>query len=120
VIKKSLGTISSNTYMHTYICKYCEELGIKREFRSLQALAGHIRMAHKDVDKFRRRRKSNEKKFLEFLKAITEVDNLTYEEIARKMNTTVKNAKRIHEWGKRKGYGKIVKFVIDGRKMNKV
>ena len=77
-------------------------------------------MAHKDVDKFRRRRKSNEKKFLEFLKAITEVDNLTYEEIARKMNTTVKNAKRIHEWGKRKGYGKIVKFVIDGRKMNKV
>ena len=104
--------------MHTYICRYCEKSGIRREFKSLQALAGHIRMAHRDVDRFRRGRKSNEKKFLEFLKALTEVDNLTYEEIARKMNTTVKNVKRIHEWGKKKGYSKIIKFVINGRKVN--
>ena len=75
-------------------------------------------MDHKDVDRFRG--SLTKRNILEFLKALTEVDNLNYQEIARKMNTTVKNGKRIHEWGKRKGYGKIVKFVIDGRKMNKV
>lgn len=103
--------------MHVYVCKFCErEYGIIREFKTMQALAGHIRMAHKDVDRWKRR-KTNERKFLEFLKALTEVKELTYEAIAKHMNTTVKNVKRIHEWGKRKGFDKIIKFVIEGRKV---
>lgn len=93
------------------------EYGIIREFKTIQALAGHIRMAHKDVDRWKRKRKSNEMKFLEFLKALTEVDKPTYEAIAKHMNTTVKNVKRIHKWGKKRGFNKIVKFVIAGRKI---
>ena len=63
----------------------------------MQALAGHVRMVHKDVDRWRKKRKTNERKFLDFLKALTEVSEFTYEATAKHMNTTPKNVKRIHE-----------------------
>jgi len=44
-----------------YICKYCLAEGIIREFDSMAALNGHIRMAHKSSPKRKKKAKQIEK-----------------------------------------------------------
>lgn len=95
----------------TYKCYKCG-----KEFKTIYALAGHIRMAHSTP---KRKKRTNAELFIELLKLYafdnTMQPKMTADELATKLNVSPTRLKTLIKWIEKNGLMDIIKLVWKGK-----
>jgi len=103
----------------TYICKYCLENGVVKEFDIPQALAGHIRMSH-PKSKRKKKKRTMEQLLLDLLLYLCKTGETRKEylftELAKILGCNIDTVKRFVTWLKASKYHDIVKFILNANK----